>query len=631
MMSDVPLAHDTIPPTATDSVGRSSWLVWASGALVVVLTMATFLPALRNGFVNWDDVGNFLVNPHYRGLGWANLRWMFTSVHLGHYTPITWLTLGLDYVLWGMNPVGYHLTSLLLHALNAVLFLLLAKRLLDLGSAPALRRDEAGAWLGAAVAALLFAVHPLRVESVAWITERRDVVSGLFFLLTVHAYLSACRRGEADRPHRGWYWTAVLLFLLALLSKSIVVGLPLVLIALDVYPLKRLFTATSAWPGQLVRLIREKTPFLLLSIGVTVLMLAYWTTHGLMTRLGALGPAARLALTGYALTFYLWKSLLPWPLSPLYELQYPVRVLSPQYLGPALVVLAITLGLVLGRRRWPAGLVAWIAYVVLLLPVIGIAHNGTQSVADRFSYLACLGWALLAGAGVSWCWKEGGLVVTRRLARLVLALSAVVVLGLSGLTILQIRIWHDDEALWRHALAVDPGGASAHYFLARVLAAQGRSAEARAEFELGVELGSDTAPNIRGVLHAGLGAALQRAGDLDGAERHYRAALGYSADNLTALNNLGGVQVHRGEYPEALESFRHVLRAIRGADPVFLLLDAGGLDRLKTAACSNVRTLAAHLRVTPKELETCPRPATEARPGTGKEISPSPAGHGSAS
>src|SRR5207247_751236 len=218
-------------------------------------------------------------------------------------------------------------------------------------------------------AALVFAVLPLRLVSVAWITERRDVVCGLFSLLTVHAYLHACRRGEPDRPHRGWYWTAVLLFLLALLSKSIVVGLPLVLIALDVYPLKRPFARTAGWPGHLVRLTREKMPFLLLSIGVTLFMLVHWPTHGRLT------PFAR-----------------------------------------------------------------------------------------------------LAGGGGSWCWRQRGLFVSRRFAHLALGLSAAVAIGLSGLTTLQIRVWRDEEALWRQVLAADPEGPSAHYFLARVLAAKGRSA-----------------------------------------------------------------------------------------------------------------------------------------------------------
>src|SRR5205809_4765259 len=155
------------------------WIQWLVPVLVALVTFTAFWPALQNQFVDWDDSKNFVDNPQYRGLAGTHLRWMWTTLHMGHYAPLPWMTLGLDHVLWGMNPLGYHLTSLLLHALNAVLFFLLAERLLELGSAPALRRDDAGVWLGATVAALVFAVHPLRVESVAWITERRDVVCGL--------------------------------------------------------------------------------------------------------------------------------------------------------------------------------------------------------------------------------------------------------------------------------------------------------------------------------------------------------------------------------------------------------------------------------------------------------------------
>ena len=207
------------------------WTLWAGAVLVVAVTIATFLPTLKNGFVNWDDAQNFLANPNYRGLGWANLRWLFTTAHMGHYIPVTWLTLAFDYVLWGMNPAGYHLTAVALHALNALLVYVVAYRLLDAGFEQLVARVHLSA--GAVTAALLFAVHPLRVESVAWISERRDVVAGLFSLLTALAYLTAWRRGLSSRLHPGWYWAAVGCFALACLSKSIVVGLPVVLLVLD--------------------------------------------------------------------------------------------------------------------------------------------------------------------------------------------------------------------------------------------------------------------------------------------------------------------------------------------------------------------------------------------------------------
>ena len=162
---------------------------WAIPIIVVGMTVAAFYPALQNKFVNWDDYKNIVENSHYRGLGWANIRWMFTTFHMGHYQPLTWVTLGMDYVLWGMNPFGYHLTSLILHAATAVAFFFLARELLSIVTASA--EKPRAVWVGAAVAALVFALHPLRVESVAWATERRDVLSGLFYVLTILAYLYA--------------------------------------------------------------------------------------------------------------------------------------------------------------------------------------------------------------------------------------------------------------------------------------------------------------------------------------------------------------------------------------------------------------------------------------------------------
>src|SRR5260370_4631864 len=185
-------------------------------ALVGLVTLLLFLPALGNGFVNWDDEVNLVSNPHYRGLGWAQLRWMFGNTLGGHYIPVTWLSFGLDYVLWGMRPAGYHATSVALHAANAILFYFVARRLLH----AAVQADGRSVILGAAVAALLFSLHPLRVESVAWATERRDVLMGFFTLLCGLAYLRAVERGGPGALHPGCQWPRVGLFALAPLSHS---------------------------------------------------------------------------------------------------------------------------------------------------------------------------------------------------------------------------------------------------------------------------------------------------------------------------------------------------------------------------------------------------------------------------
>src|SRR5207302_9667887 len=184
------------------------WIQWLVPVLVALVTFTAFWPALQNQFVDWDDSKNFLDNLHYRGLAGTHLRWMWTTFHMGHYAPLTWMTLGLDHVLWGMNPLGYHLTNLLLHAANAAVFFFVVRRILTLALPSPSERGHALA-VSAGFAALVFAIHPLRVESVAWVTERRDVLSGLFYLSAILMYLRACERGARGR---GWYWAAVGLF-----------------------------------------------------------------------------------------------------------------------------------------------------------------------------------------------------------------------------------------------------------------------------------------------------------------------------------------------------------------------------------------------------------------------------------
>src|SRR6267378_561449 len=198
---------------------------------IVLAVVVVFAVGLRNEFVQWDDPTNLVENPHFRGLAPRNLAWMFTTTLLGHYIPVTWLSFGLDYVLWGMEPAGYHFTNLLLHAANAVLVYWVTKRLLAAARPSA---SPTALRAGAAVAALFFAIHPLRAESVAWATKRRDVLSGLLFLTSVLTYLRAA--GAEGARRRRWLAAAVAAFALAMLAKSIVMTLPLLLIVLDWYP-----------------------------------------------------------------------------------------------------------------------------------------------------------------------------------------------------------------------------------------------------------------------------------------------------------------------------------------------------------------------------------------------------------
>src|SRR5437667_2366884 len=335
--------------------------------VIAFSTFAAFLPTLQNQLVSWDDDKNFLENPHYRGLGWTHLRWMWTT-HLGHYIPLTWMTLGLDYLLWGMNPVGYHLTNLLLHAANAVVFFFVVRRLLA-RALPSPSEHGYALAVSSGVAALVFAIHPLRVESVAWVTERRDVLSGLFYLVAILLYLRACEGGARGR---GWYWLSVAVFVGALLSKSMVVNLPVVLVILDVYPLRRL-GGSIGWRSEPARRVYvEMIPFVLLAAAASAIVLRAELSHDTMVSVVQLSAPGRLAVSVYGGSFYLWKTVAPVNLSPLYELPPTVNPWAPPFLlsyGLVVTITAIVLAL---RRRVPCLPAAWLAYVVTLLPVLGI-------------------------------------------------------------------------------------------------------------------------------------------------------------------------------------------------------------------------------------------------------------------
>lgn len=266
---------------------------WLLPLAVAIVPCLVFLPAMANGYV-WDDHFNFIANRGYRGVGWAQLTWMLTSAHLAHWIPVTWLTLGFDFAIWGMAPGGYHLTSILFHAANAAIVYLIAWRLLR-AAAPA--TAHAAMVAAAVVAALFFSVHPLRVESVAWITERRDVVSGLFFLLAVLAYLRAWDPGS--RTSR-WLAISVGCFQFGVLSKSIVVTLPIVLLILDVYPLRRLDSSVMNWTTPANRRVfLEKLPYVPMIVLGSFVTVSTFGRDGALTSLDSLSLVDRVTMMFY--------------------------------------------------------------------------------------------------------------------------------------------------------------------------------------------------------------------------------------------------------------------------------------------------------------------------------------------
>lgn len=521
-------------------------------ALVVVLTLIVFLPAVRNDFVNWDDTTNLTDNPDYRGLGWTQMKWMWTTRLLGHYIPVTWMTFGLDYKIWGMNPFGYHLTNVLLHAANAVLFYFLALAIFRLAmrasSVEARRRIP----IGALFAALVFALDPLRVESVAWVTERRDVLSGLFYLLAILAYLRAFE--DPEQPaRRKYYWASLASFALAVLSKEIAVTLPAVLLILDVYPLGRLPGTPRRWTEKAARAVwLEKIPFVTLSIASIGVMWHVALIEGRSAPLAGLGWFSRVAASIYSLAFYVWKTLAPVRLSPFYLLtEHKIDPAAAPFLVSACVVVSITAAAILLRRRFPALLAVWLVYAITLSPLLGIIDNGPQIAADRNSYLACLGWALLAGGAFVW-WTAREQSRAGRL--LIRAMAGLVIIILAALTWRQISIWHDSDTLWTQALTIEPSHI-AYTNMGEVLTARGDHLWATEHFRQAIAMKPDFA-----TAHLGLGGALLRLRKPDEAAREFRIVLNLGQGLEYAHNGLACALALQGNLDEAVDHFQEALK-----------------------------------------------------------------------
>lgn len=540
---------------------------WLPPFLILIATFTAFSPTLHNGFLDWDDDRNFLENPNYRGLGWTQLRWMFTTFHMGHYQPLSWVTLGLDYLLWGMEPFGYHLTNLLLHMANALLFYFISLRLLSLGRFAFPETGRLVFRAAAGFAALVFAIHPLRVESVAWATERRDVLSGLFFLATILCYLRAATDVVTDCRRRRWMALAVILYSLSLLSKVSGVVLPIILLVLDVYPLGRLEADPRAWFSAAARRVwREKIPFLLLALGATVMALVAQYQAGTIQPYQQYGVVPRLAQALFGLAFYLWKTALPLGLSPLYEMPKQPIAQDWLFILSGAAVLAVSGALFIFRRRWPAALVSWVCYMLILAPVSGIAQNGPQIAADRYSYLSCLGWAILAGSALILCWQFWlNSRMGRQILVLVSGLAVAILLTLGILTWKQTQVWRNSETLWRHVLAVTQNSrfelSYAHLHLGNILAGQGKLDEAIEHYRQVLQI----VPMFV-IAHYNLGILLAKQGKLDEAMEHYRQVLQLHPSDAKAHYNLGNALAIRGELEEAMKHYRQALQI----EPLYL-------------------------------------------------------------
>jgi len=500
------------------------------GAAIAVITAAVYLPVLANHFVVWDDGLYIVDNPHIRSLNWSSLEWMLTTFRASNYHPLTWLSHAIDIQLWGLNPAGHHLTNLLLHAANTGLVFLVAHSLILLGMGVERRtpRTADPALLPAAVTALLFGLHPLHVESVAWAAERKDVLCALFYLLALRAYLSYATPSPEGRRGRA-YGAALLLFALALLAKPMAITLPVVLLLLDLFPLRRL--AQVGWR----RLIVEKLPLFLLAAAAAVVTVAAAASRRAMTRTYETSLASRAIDAAEEIFFYLGKMVWPIRLSPMYE-----APLHPHpWLAASAVVAVVAMtaaAIFLWRRDHRALLATWGYYVITLLPVLGIVAVGWQWAADRYTYLPSLAPFLLVGLGVDWAWRA---VAHRSLGQRSLAggLAALLVIALAGLTVRQIRVWRDEETLWRHAVEVAPDNADFARLHLYLLYKKKRHNQAMEQAYRSMRPGHA----IQMALTGEMGRTLAKEGRLSEATATLRQALRYQPKSVRLRIDLGHV------------------------------------------------------------------------------------------
>jgi Flp pilus assembly protein TadD len=482
-----------------------------------LVTCVAFWPALQGDF-NWDDDINLVANLRFRGFDASQIRWMFTNTLMGHYMPFTWLTFALDHVLGRMDPWGYHVASLLLHAANAVLVYLVARRLLTVAL-----ETTVDTRVGAALAALLFALHPQRVESVAWISDRATLLCGTFYLLAVLAYLRAV--GVPDGRRRTWWGAASLVaFAAALLSKGMAMTLPITLLILDTYPLRRW---RAGWP----RMIVEKLPYCALAL-VGAVVAAWARSQGAeFSDYAGYGIAARIGLIAYSVCFYPLKLVWPADLSPLYEVPSRVSLLDPRFLIPLAALLAVTGALLALRRRAPGALAAWAHAAAFVAPVSGVVHSGVQMVADRYSYLAQVGFVVLAGYGLVRLLELRRTGQVRRAAMVVAGSGIVLMVGaLAVLTWSQSYVWRDPETLWRWAVDLDPLCSRCHNNLGVALMHHRRDPPGLSE-----------------------------------SEEHLRTAVALRPTYPLSHLNLGTVALLRGRYVEAEAALRSYVERQPGA------------------------------------------------------------------
>lgn len=504
--------------------------------LLAVITLALYNPVNHHPFVNYDDDRYVTENPHVRqGLTAPTFKWALTSTEQANWHPLTWMSHALDYSLYGLNPVGHHFTSVLLHAVNAVLlFLLLVWATGRMG--PSL------------FVAALFAVHPMNVESVAWVAERKNVLCTVFCFLALWAY-----GWYARKP--GWlrYLVVAALFAAGLASKPMVITLPFVLLLLDYWPLKRVAAANGDAGGVPVfswsRLVLEKVPLFALSVASALVTMRAQRAGGAVRTGAEYSLAVRVANAVYAYAMYLWKMIWPAQLAPMYP--HPGNSLAAwQVVAGAFVLVAITAAVLRFRARRYL-VIGWLWFLGTLVPVIGLVQVGDAAMADRYAYIPLIGIFVMLAFGAA------DLAEQKKIGSWLAIPAVVVILGLAFATHRQIGYWQSNVDLWSHTLAVTQNNFIAEDNLGGAFILEGKEEEAQPHFRAAAYI------NPRDPMsHSNLGTYFQTHNQLPEAIAQYEVAVGLTTDAgllSETYANLGVAYGKLGEDAQAYRSFEQSL------------------------------------------------------------------------
>ena len=526
-----------------DAVWNVRW--WSVAVPIVLVVVYAFWPAIENGFVDWDDPKNFLQNPHFQGLGPSQLVWAWTTFWLGVYQPFAWMLLEIQHALWGLNPWGYHILSIVLHALNSIVLYVLTRTLLGRAQPKLCKEHPGRCSVSAGLATALFAVHPLRTEVVAWASCQPYLPCALFYWSAVLFYVRAFP--QPGGTVRRSFWISYLCFIGALLSKAVAISLPFVLLLVDIYPLKRIRLGNDRGLDRFnAAVLREKIPFFALSALFMLLALAARPHGPILPGANAASVLERLARTGYGIWFYVSKTVWPFSLTVFYAVPKGTSPLEWRFVASIVATIVVTVAAYRLRRSYPWILVAWSSYLVILLPNLGLVSISRQLASDRYSYVAMIGFVVVFAGILNAQWPVS------RIGRSVgYAVATALFAALIVLTKAQCRTWQSSEVLWTHALS--HGGETVQEVQNAVglaLLELGRLEEARRHFHAAIQL----EPRY-GVAHNSLGTLLARQGQYTSAKAEFAESIRLTPQDPIAHNNLGNILLSEGQVEPAVREY----------------------------------------------------------------------------